>query len=108
MNCGDHKWRPDCPTCVRIRAWYQSGDTQAVVPRHLLRSPAGDAHALLVVAVLCGQPLPVIAAWCASILHPRAGPWATFTGPQSVMTARFWELAQECGEVTGADLLHAA
>lgn len=105
VSCGYHWFDPDCPSCARLTQWFADGEAQA---RPVSRTKTQQAHAAAVVAALTGCTLPLVAAWCAVSLTQSAGPWATFTGPQSEMTARFHALAREAGEMTGADIGAAA
>lgn len=108
LTCADHS-RVDrsCRDCIRIRQWYADGETPAPNQYAQSRTPEQVESAEVLVAVLTGRPESHIAAWCSVTLAQRSGPWAGFTGPQSVMTARFWALAREAQELTGADLAAA-
>ncbi len=63
------------------------------------RTPEQSAHAASFMAAFSGRG-DLALVWCEWDLNRRAGKWADFTGPQSVMTARFHELARQLDERT--------
>lgn len=65
LNCGEHRYRRDCPDCVQIRIWAATeGRRPGIQPPP--RTAADEAHAAAVMERLLQREITVsrVARWC--------------------------------------------